>query len=48
MESLMETQPAETASSCCTTAEQEGCCDAAEKAACCGTAPAAGDGCGCQ
>ncbi|HEX5870142.1 MAG TPA: hypothetical protein VFY65_06995 [Longimicrobium sp.] len=34
------------ASSCCSTAEQEACCTPVEKDACCGTA--ASGGCGCQ
>jgi arsenite methyltransferase len=48
MEILINTPAGETASSCCSTAEQEACCNPAEKAACCGTAPDAGGGCGCQ
>ena len=48
MEILMNTAADETASPCCSTAEQEACCDLAEIAAYCGTVATAGGGCGCQ
>ena len=41
-----DAQPQASASSCCSTAEQEACCTPAEKDACCGTV--ADGGCGCQ